>query len=478
MPCDNDLYVKESVSDVTDSLGSTVFEKTKDDDKVGLSIEDRKFLHLMEEGFQKTAEGNWIAPLPFRVERERLPNNRSQALRRAKTLDNSLKKDPLKKSHFVAFMKKVIDKGHAELAPPLKKDECWYLPIFGVYHPKKPDQICGVFDSSAKFNDVSLNSVLMSGPDLTNSLLGILLHFRSHPVAITVDIEQTFYDFLDREDHRNFLQFLWYKDNNPEEDLVEYRMRAHVFGNSPSPAIATYGLLKIAAASEKQFRADVKEFNERNFYVDDGVASLPTVEDAVGLIKKTQEACKKEGNLCLNKIVSNREEVMMAFPPEDLAKNLNGLDFACDDIPVQRSLGLSWLLKSDAFTYQVSTESKPYTKRGVLSVVNSIYDPLGFVAPVTIEGKLFLRNATAGSDCDEPLPEEYRTAWEHWRESLQCLQQQKIPRMYATAWPILLPLQMAVINRQVLSLAKLRLLLNRVIPFRGWSPVLRYWQLR
>ena len=69
-------------------------------------------------------------------------------------------------------MKKVIDNGHAELAPPLKKDEeCWYLPIFGVYHPKKPDQIRGVFDSSAKFNDVSLNSVLMSGPDLTNSLL-------------------------------------------------------------------------------------------------------------------------------------------------------------------------------------------------------------------------------------------------------------------------------------------------------------------
>ena len=58
MPCDNELYVKESVSDVTDSLGSTVFEKTKDDDKMGLSVEDRKFLHLMEEGFQKTAEGN------------------------------------------------------------------------------------------------------------------------------------------------------------------------------------------------------------------------------------------------------------------------------------------------------------------------------------------------------------------------------------------------------------------------------------
>ena len=294
-------------------------------------------------------------------------------------------------------MKKMIDKGQAELARSLKKDEeCWYLQIFGMYHLKKPDQIRGIFDSSAKFNDASLNSVLMSGPDLKNRLLGILLCFRSHPVAVTVDIEQMFYSFLVREDHSNFLRFLWYRTNNPDKDLVEYRMRAHVFGNTPSPAIATHGLLKIAAVSEGQFGADVKEFIERNFYVDDGVTSLPTVEDAVGLIKRTQEG-KKEGNLRLHKIASKREEVMMAFPPEDLVKDLKGLDFACDEIPVQRSLGLGWLLKSDAFTYQVSSDSKPYTKQGVLSVVNSIHDPVSFVAPVTVEGKLFLRNFLSGT---------------------------------------------------------------------------------
>ena len=65
MPCDNELYVKEIVSDTTDHLGSTVFDRTKDDDKVGLFVEDHKFLHLMEEGFQKTNEGNWIAPCLF-----------------------------------------------------------------------------------------------------------------------------------------------------------------------------------------------------------------------------------------------------------------------------------------------------------------------------------------------------------------------------------------------------------------------------
>nr|XP_027215197.1 uncharacterized protein LOC113808077 [Penaeus vannamei] len=49
-------------------------------------------------------------------------------------------------------MKKLLERGHAEIAPPLKEnEECWYLPVFGVYHPKKPSRIRCVFDSAAKF---------------------------------------------------------------------------------------------------------------------------------------------------------------------------------------------------------------------------------------------------------------------------------------------------------------------------------------
>ena len=93
-------------------------------------------------------------------------------------------------------MKKILDSQHAEVAPPLgKQEECWYLLIFGVYHSKKPGQIRGVFDSSAQFDGISLNNVLLSGPDLMNSLLGVLLRFRREFVAITADIEQMFHCF-------------------------------------------------------------------------------------------------------------------------------------------------------------------------------------------------------------------------------------------------------------------------------------------
>ena len=210
----------------------------------------------------KGSDGCWSAPLPFRQDRQRLPNNRPQALRRAHMLDANLRRNPEKMNHALDFMRRIIDNGHAEQAPELDSNtECWYLPLFAVYHPKKPGSIRCVFDSSAKFEGVSLNDVLLTGPDLVNSLLGILLRFRQYPIAVTADIEQMFYRFSVPEKHRDYLRFMWYRDNDPSNELIEYRMTRHVFGNSPSPAVATFGLRKCVATADE----DVKEICAEQF---------------------------------------------------------------------------------------------------------------------------------------------------------------------------------------------------------------------
>jgi hypothetical protein len=94
------------------------------------------------------------------------------------------------------------------------------------------------------------------------------------------------------------------------------------------------------------------------------------------------------------KTASSSKEVMAEFPSDDLLKDLKDLELSNDNLPLQRSLGLYWNLNTDTFTFRISCEDKPLTHRGVLSVINSIYDPLGFVAPVVIEGKLILRKLT------------------------------------------------------------------------------------
>ncbi len=90
-------------------------------------------------------------------------------------------------------------------------------------------------------------------------------------------------------------------------------------------------------------------------------------------------------------------------------------------------------MNEDVFIFQVEDQMRPYTKRGVLSTINSLFDPLGFAAPVVIQGRLLLRALTTEScDWDTPLSDEKFKEWKLWRDSLKELENVKIPRTYAT----------------------------------------------
>lgn len=160
--------------------------------------------------------------------------------------------------------------------------------------PTNPGSIRVVFDSSARCQGVSLNDTLLKGPDLSNSLLAILLRFRKDAVALMADIQQMFHCFYVKEDNRDFLIFLWHKDNDLDKELVEYRMRVHTFGNSPSPAIATYGLRKAASSVEEDFGDDVCDFVSGNVYVDNGLLSLPDASRQLMFSREPKTLCGKE----------------------------------------------------------------------------------------------------------------------------------------------------------------------------------------
>lgn len=171
----------------------------------------------------------------------------------------------------------------------------------------------------------------------------------------------------------------------------------------------------------------MKNFVQHNFYVDDGLISLPNESDAISLMKRTQSTMKQEGQIRLHKITSNKQAVMDAFDVSDHGEQLKEID--SDDM-IHRSLGLCWRLKDDTFVFTVPTEEKPFTRRGLLSTVNSLFDPLGFISPIIISGKILLRECTPeGVDWDEPLPVNNLQKWKEWQSSLHCLSDIAIPRM-------------------------------------------------
>ena len=439
--CPNLFEVKERYGEPTKKeILNDVFHTTEYDNEVDMSLEDNRFLRIMEEGIHKNERGNWVMPLPFRSPHVSMPNNRKLADSRLRSLLRSLGRKPQMKKDYLDFLGKVIEKGHAVPVPAADLDRdpdsghIWYLPHFGVYHPRKPSQIRVVFDASAEYEGTSLNKELLTGPDLTNSLFGVLLRFRHHDTAVMCDVEQMFHSFNVDPKHQSFLRFLWFKDNNPSEDIIEYQMTVHLFGNGPSPAVATYGLRKTALDGEEKFGKDTRAFIHKNFYVDDGLGSRPTPGEAIALIKAAQETLAT-ANIRLHKVTSNSVEVMEALPPDDRAKDVRDLDLRKEILPSQRSLGVQWDLQEDQFTFDVTIPNKPFTRRGVLSVVNSIYDPLGIAVPITLKGKLLLQKLVAMGKTrnnslgwDDPLPDSLARQWQQWKESLVDLEKVSLPR--------------------------------------------------
>ena len=198
----------------------------------------------------KLVDGHFQVALPWREDPPDIPNNKIMAERRLRSLRNRLMKDTELFKRYTEAMQDYIAKGHAEKVPKeeLNKDNgrIWYLPHHPVTHRLKPDKTRIVFDCAAKFNGESLNQHLLTGPDLTNSLVGVLIRFRQEPIAVVADIESMFYQVLFDPKDCDVFRFLWWENIDLHEMPTEYRMVKHVFGATSSPSIAIFCVRKTA----------------------------------------------------------------------------------------------------------------------------------------------------------------------------------------------------------------------------------------
>ena len=416
------LYTATNTHSSTIAALQKDFEDQHKEDDTKLSQDDIKFITILDSQTTRAKSGSYVMPLPFR-ERPILPDNRKQAEKRLQVLTRKLNSDTTLKSEYTSFMDDLICKGHAESVPieQLKKPgRTWYIPHFSVRHPRK-DKLRIVFDCSATYSGMSLNDHLLQGPDHMNSLLGILCRFRREPIAIACDVEQMFYNFIVKAEDRDYLRFLWTEDNQTKE----FRMTKHLFGATSSPGVATYGLRKLAS-DNKRISPKAAAFIQDDFYVDDGLTSTSTPEDAIELIAQARKICA-QGNLRLHKFTSNSKEVLSTVPESE--RSITGVDLFSEQLPEQRTLGLIWSVDSDSFKFSNTMTPKPATRRGLLSAVSQIYDPIGFLAPFTLEGKNLLQRANqSGLDWDQKIDADLESCWNRWTQQLDSLDSITIPR--------------------------------------------------
>ena len=331
----------------------------------------------------------------------------------------------------------IVSRSHGQWFLTLTKPVYFPLqtsPVFPVVHSKK-QKIRLVFDASAEYSGVSLNSVLLKGPDFNNDLRGVLIRFREGLIGFVADINKMFNNFKVPEEQRNYLRFYWYSNNSPRNKLVQYRSKSHIFGCTSSPAVANFCLRFVA----KDLAADnlAKNYIENAFYVDDGLSSANSASEAVETLQQAIAALGKY-NVRLHKVNSSSREVLQAFPESERSSSTH--NFRYEEIPSQRTLGILWKPEKDVFAFEVSIPERKFTKRGVISVINSLYDPLGFVAPIVLTARLIQRtilppkkNADPELEqygWDDPLPGKFLEKWENWKQSLESLSSLEIPRCY------------------------------------------------
>lgn len=239
--------------------------------------EDKRFMAMIEEGIQRH-NGHYVIPLPFRKSQLTMPNNRDQALKRAMWQRKKMLRDENYRNDYVHFVNEMIAKGHARKVPEDRLEanqwKVWYLLHHGIHHPRKPHKIRVVFDCSARCEGTSLNSQLMPGPDLTNSLVGVLTRFLQDRITFMADIESMFHQVYVPDEHCDFLRFLWWPEGYLEAFIQEYQMTVHVFGAASSPSCCNFALKQTARDTELTSGPLVAETIRRNFYVDDCLCSV------------------------------------------------------------------------------------------------------------------------------------------------------------------------------------------------------------
>lgn len=375
--------------------------------------------------------GHYELPLLWKNAAVTLPESKAMAYNRLQGVKQKLLRDEELRKKYCEQMNKVLEKGYAERVPDNQcqtSNRVWYIPHHPVVNPNKPDKLRIVYDCAAKSHGVSLNEKLMKGPDLVNRLIGVLLRFRKEQIAIVADIESMFYQVRCSSTDQDALRFLWWPDGDLTAKPVPHRMKVHLFGAKSSPSCASFALLETAKQFGKYYSKSVVDVVKKSFYVDDCLTSVSNESAGVKVISDLSHLLSR-GGFRLTKWISSSETIMRNVSPDERAKVANELEIGgkCSE----RVLGMKWNIVNDAFEFDINLPEKPPTRRGLLSITNAVFDPLGLVSPVILESRLmFRKQCQLKLGWDEDLRLADATRWMKWKNSLVSLKGFSLPRCH------------------------------------------------
>lgn len=267
-----------------------------------------------------------------------------------------------------------------------------------------------------------------------NHLLRILLRWREEQVALVGDICKMFNSVYLKPLEQHCHRFLWC---SLKTDMTRVNM-----GDTTAPAISTEGIYKTADMFESD-SPKAANLLKRSSYVDDLIDSEPSKSEALEVARETENVLAKRGfavkcwqfsqesGTCTgSELCAENDKV--TTPSGSVHTHTNMLKGTGDTL---RVLGVGWNPVQDTVVFEVTLnfskkrkgvytgpnlekadvpQALPLmlTRRIVLGQVMMIFDPLGFVCPFTLLGKIYLRETWSQKlGLDDQLPTELRAKW-------------------------------------------------------------------
>lgn len=367
------------------------------EEAIKLSAEERKELNIIRTNCKKKeGESVWTASYPWKKDPNELPDNRSQAIAKLISLENRLIKSEEYSKCYDNQMKDMVNRKTARLVENAEltnyKGPVHYISHHGVEKKESestPLRI--VFNSSSKFEGHILNDYWMKGADLLNNLLGVILRFRENKIAIQGDISKMYHSIQIPELEQHVHRFLW-RNMNLNKQPDTYVMQKVCFGDKPSGCIALVCLRKTAEENMDSF-PNAAETIKKQSYVDDICESVNSMEEAVNTCQDINQVLSTGGFKIKKWIIAPNDE--------NTGKG--------------KILGVCWDTQDDSFFFEtkpINLVPELLTKRIILSLISSIYDPQGLISPLVIRAKIGIQKLWSEQfDWDEKLPPNVVQFW-------------------------------------------------------------------
>ena len=375
----------------------------------------------------------WTADYPYNKDPSVLKDNYQPAFDVLKRRENKLLKDESLRTLYSEQVTDFVNRG--VLKKMTEKDlQDWTGPVRYVDHREvfkenstTPVRIV-INSSFKKGNELSLNDILMKGPNVLSSLFDILTRWRLYPVAFAGDISKMYHNVRTGTMEANLRRLLW-RDCNQKRPPDIYSFQTVTFGDRPAGCIVVSALRETASMF-----ADVSEraayVLQNDSYMDDVLSGEDNMELAKKLVTNVEKIAEK-GSFKFKKFVFSGE--FLENGEKQPTEKVLGVNWEPSEDIIKIGIELNHHKKKRGHRTEPATlEEIPYTRRICLRLVNSIFDPLGLVSPVTVRLKILMKEHFVIQDkykkWDTLLEEDDRLEWIKVLRDIQELKQISVPR--------------------------------------------------